>query len=95
MEGWEASGESKQKKRGSGSSRLLRDEQRQAGAEELGVCMWRGGERKKDGLQKGFELECLRIYVFGEERVGRGGYKNRLFREAVPSLGSGAKLLKL
>lgn len=60
------------KKRGSGYSGLLKDEQRHADEEELGVCMWCGDERKKDGLQEGLELECLPMYFRGgESRQGR------------------------
>lgn len=38
---------------------------------------------------------CAYMCISGEERVGREGYKNRLFREGIELMGSGAKLSKL
>ena len=44
--------------------------------------------------RKGCNLGAY-MCISGEERVGREGSKNRLFREATELMGSGAKLSKL
>lgn len=59
------------------------------------VCVCGVGMKgRRMDCRKGWNLSAYAC-ISGEERVGREGYKNRLFREAVESMGSGAKLLNL